>query len=73
MWEGDSIYIGHSTLSFALFEIAVPNYPLFFLLRQKIDVFLKKMVKFFWGATSGKVLFQMSKFYFNSIEIADLK
>ena len=54
------IYIGHSALSFTLFEIAVPHYPLFSLLRQKIDVFLKKMVKIFWGATSRKVLFQMS-------------
>ena len=61
------MYIDHSALSFALFEIGVPHYPLFSLLRQKIDVFLKKKVKFFWAATSRKVLFQLSKFYYNSI------
>ena len=38
-------YNDHSALSFALFEIAVPNNHLFSLLRQKIDFFLKKMVK----------------------------
>ena len=64
---GTGLFISHSALSFALFEIAVPHYPLFSLLYQKIDVFLKKMVTFFWGATSRKVLFQMSKLYVNLI------
>ena len=45
----NNMYIGHSALSFALFEIGAPHYPLFSLLGQKIDVFLKKMVKIFLG------------------------
>ena len=54
-------YIGDSALSFALLEIGVSNNPLFSLLHQKIDFFPKKTVKFFWGATAGKVRLQMSK------------
>ena len=56
--------ISHSVLSFALFEIAVPNYPLFSLLCQKIDVFLNK--NFLGGhlrkgpISNVKVLFQFN-------------
>ena len=63
----DKQFMGHSALSFALLENGVPNNPPFSLLHQKIDRFLKKTVKFFWGATAGKVLFQLSKFYYNLI------
>ena len=59
--------MGHSTLSFTLFEIEVPHYPLFSLLRQKIDVVLKKIVNFFGGPSPERSRLQMSKFYYNSI------
>ena len=60
LWECTSaIPRFHSRFS----KLQCPTTPYF----QKIDVFLKKMVKFFWGATSRKVLFQRSKVYFNSI------
>ena len=48
------IYIGHSALSFVLFEIAVPHYPLFSLLRQKIDFFSEKNGKMFLGGHRRK-------------------
>ena len=55
------LHIGHSALSFVLLEIGVPSNPLFSLLHQKIDFFLKN---FFLG---GHRRFQMSKIDFNSI------
>ena len=67
------MYMGHSVLSFALLENGMPHYPLFSLLHQKIDRFLKKTVKFFGQPPPERSFFNCQSFITIRFVIADFK